>query len=195
MDVDAEHVEPEVERLGDNGPRLGGRQSELRAVVAGADRLVGVGVDAERDAHEHALHTRRGREPRLVGRVEDDRRPARRGRAEERLVLVVAVDDEPIAVEPRTEREGELSRRTRRRRRCPRRRSNRSRATFGNAFVPKNTRPSSPTAARSARAFARSVSSHSTTSGVPCSAASASAGEPADRERCAFESGGIGEQR
>ena len=73
VDMHAEHIEPEIERLGDHRPRLRGRQAELRAVVAGADRLVGVRVDAERDAHEHARDTRRRREPGLVGRVEDDR--------------------------------------------------------------------------------------------------------------------------
>ena len=55
VDVDAEHVETAVERVGDERPRLVGRQPELRAVVPRADRLVRVGVDAERDPDEHAL--------------------------------------------------------------------------------------------------------------------------------------------
>jgi hypothetical protein len=86
-----------------------GGKAELRAVVAGADRLVGVRVDAERDAHEHVRHPRGRPRARPRRRIEDDRRAARRGRAQERLVLVVAVDDEPLPVEPRPAREGELA--------------------------------------------------------------------------------------
>ena len=107
--MDAEHVEPEVERLRDDRSRLIRRQAELRAVVARADRLVGVGVDAERDADEHALDTRVGRKPRLVGSVEHDRRPARRRAVQERAVLVVSVDDQLLAVEPGRARERELA--------------------------------------------------------------------------------------
>ena len=47
-------MSPRIERIGDERARLVGREPELRAVVACPDRLVRVGVDAERDAHEHA---------------------------------------------------------------------------------------------------------------------------------------------
>ena len=50
-------------------------------------------------------------ELRLVRRVEHDRRADRRRRVEERLVLVVAVDDELVAVEPGRAGERELARR------------------------------------------------------------------------------------
>ena len=97
VDVDAEHVETALERVGDERPRQVGRQPELRAVVPGADRLVGVGVDAERDADEHALDAGLRRERGLVGRVEHDGGALGRRLAQERRVLVVPVDDELVA--------------------------------------------------------------------------------------------------
>ena len=109
MHVEPEHVEPARERVLDQQSRLRRREAELRAVVPRADRLVGVGVDAERDAHEHALDTGGGGDLRLVGRVEDDRRTLRGCLAEERLVLVVAVDDDLVAAEPGRARERELA--------------------------------------------------------------------------------------
>ena len=109
MDVDAEHVDASVQRVGHGGPRLLRREAELRSVMPGLDRLVGVRVDAERDANERPLDACRGGELRLVRRVEDDGR-AHRGRlGEECRVLVVPVDDEVVAGEPGRLGERELA--------------------------------------------------------------------------------------
>ena len=88
-----------------------GGKAELRPVMAGADRLVRVGVDAEGHAHEHAADTGRGGELGLVGRVEHDRRALGPRFGEERLVLVVAVDDDLVAPEAGCARERQLARR------------------------------------------------------------------------------------
>ncbi len=109
--VDSDHVQPEVERLRDRGPGLGRGKAELRAVVAGADRLVRVRVDTQRDADERPPDSRRRGEHRLVRRVEDDCGVERRRGDEERVVLVVAVDDEIDTVEAGPLRERELARR------------------------------------------------------------------------------------
>ena len=143
---------------------------------ARSDRLVGVRVDAERDADERPLHACRGGELRLVRRVEHDGCAERRRLGEEGRVLVVPVYDEVVAGEPCRLRECELAADATSAPTPSSRRSRRS-ATFGRAFVPKKTRPS-PTAARSARAWARSVASQRTTSGVPCSSASREAAIP-----------------
>ena len=111
VDMDAEHIEPEVERLRDDGTGLVGRQAELRAMMARPDRLVRVCVDAERDADEHLRHACLGGEPGLVRRVQDDRRTSGSGIREERRVLVVAVHDERASSEPRRRRKRELARR------------------------------------------------------------------------------------
>ena len=55
--VEPEHVEAVLERGLEEHDRLVGRQPELRAMVAGADRLVRVGVDAQRDSDERSAHT------------------------------------------------------------------------------------------------------------------------------------------
>ena len=68
--------------------------------MSGLDRLVGVRVDAERDADEGALDPGRRGELGLVRRVEHDRRADRGCLGEERGVLVVPVDDEVVAGEP-----------------------------------------------------------------------------------------------
>src|SRR5207244_12730758 len=73
MDVEPEHVEAALERVGDQAERLLGRQAELGAVMARDDRLVRVGVDAEGDAHEYLLDTGAGGANGLVRGVEDDR--------------------------------------------------------------------------------------------------------------------------
>ena len=109
VDVDAEHVEAPLERLRDDGTGLIGREPELRAVVPRADRLVRVGVDAERDPHERALDAGGRGEAGLVPRVEHDRCADLRRLRQEGLVLVVAVDDEVAAAEARGTRERELA--------------------------------------------------------------------------------------
>ena len=111
VDVETEHVEPALERIRDEGARLAGRKAELRAVVAGADRLVRIGVDAERDADEHPCDSGRGREGCFVGRVENDGGALASRLAQERLVLVVPVDDDLVARQPGGSRERELARR------------------------------------------------------------------------------------
>ena len=91
----AEHVEPAPSASASSVARLVRREPELRAVMPGADRLVRVGVDPERDPHERALDAGRRCQGRLVGRVEHDRRAvAARPRARNAVVLVVPVDDE-----------------------------------------------------------------------------------------------------
>ena len=109
VDMDAEHVEAPLERLRDDGTGLIGREPELRAVVPRADRLVRVGVDAERDPHERALDAGGRGEAGLVPRVEHDRCADLRRLRQEGLVLVVAVDDEVAATEARGTRERELA--------------------------------------------------------------------------------------
>ncbi len=56
MDVQAGDVEPESASSIDGAQRGIGRKAELRAVVTRPDRLVGIGLDAERDADEDARH-------------------------------------------------------------------------------------------------------------------------------------------
>jgi hypothetical protein len=109
--VDADHLEAELERLRHSRPRLVRRQPELRAVVARADRLVGVGVDAEGHPDERLPDTCRGCEPRLVRRVEHDGRAHVRSGCEEGGVLVVPVHDELAALQTGRGGERELPRR------------------------------------------------------------------------------------
>ena len=108
--VQPEHVQLPVERNGEELLRLLRREAELRSVVPRHDRLVGVRVDSERDPDERLLDAGGRRELRLVGRIEHDRSVLHRGLAQERCVLVVAVDDELAAREPGGSREGELTR-------------------------------------------------------------------------------------
>ena len=74
-----------------------------------ADRFVGVRVHAERDPDQHPLDTGGRGEARLVPRVEHDRRADLRRLPQERLVLVVAVDDEVAAREAGGTRERQLA--------------------------------------------------------------------------------------
>ena len=101
MDVDAEHVEPARERIGDERAGLLGWKAELRAVVPGADGLMGVGIDTEGDADENALDADARRELGFVGRVEHDWGALARSFGEERCILVVPVDDELCSGQPR----------------------------------------------------------------------------------------------
>ena len=138
--------------------RLRGRQPELRAVVPGADRLVRVGVDAERDAHEHAPHSRRPRRapPRRARRARRWRLPPRprRGNASSLLFPWTTISSPR---EPGRPCERELAEEATSAP-IPSERSTRSTATLANAFVPNATCP--PAAAVfSARARARRVSS------------------------------------
>jgi hypothetical protein len=71
---------------------------------------VRVGIDAEGHADERLRHAGGRRQRRLVGRIEHDGRADRRGVQEKRLVLVVPVDHELVALEPGGPREGELAR-------------------------------------------------------------------------------------
>src|SRR5437870_414205 len=91
--VEAEHVEPTLERVGDRLQSLLRGQAELRPVVPGDDRLVGVRVDSEGDADERLANAGDGGERGFVRRVEDHCRAYGGRGAEERLVLVVAVDE------------------------------------------------------------------------------------------------------
>ena len=65
-----------------------------------------------RDAHEHAPHAGRRRPLRLVERVEHDEAHVGLGRGPQLLVaLVVAVHDDPLALDPGAAGEGELAER------------------------------------------------------------------------------------
>ena len=77
--------------------------------MPGADRLVRIGVDAQRDAHEDPLDARRSRERGFVGRVEDDGRAFGGRVAEERLALVVPVHDDLVSAVAGRPRERELT--------------------------------------------------------------------------------------
>ena len=92
-------------------------------------------LDARRQADEDAPHSRGGRRLRLARRVEDDERARLRGRPQLLLRLVVAVEDEPLARDPRRPRKRELAER-RDVGAAPSSASSRSSATFANAFVP-----------------------------------------------------------
>ena len=186
VDVNAEHVEPTLERVGDERARLVGRQPELRAVVPGADRLVGVGVDAERDAHEHALDAGAGCQLGLVR--------ARRARRAPPPAPPGGGTRCPCCSRGRRARHPSGRRRARTRARPPRRRPRRCppRAAGGagrRSGTPsrRRRRDRRPRAARSARARARIVSSQRTTSGVPYSAARSDAVEPAEREHACVD--------
>ena len=109
VDVEAEDVEAAGERIRDGDASLRRRQAELRAVMPRHDRLVRVGVDAQRDADEDASNTRSCSEAGLVGRVEHDRRVLVGGVAEQRVVLVVPVHDDLGSGEPGAARERELA--------------------------------------------------------------------------------------
>jgi hypothetical protein len=75
------------------------------------DRAVRHGLDARRQTNEHAPHARSGRCFGLARRVEDDERAGLRGRPQLLLRLVVAVEHEPLAGDPRRPRERELAER------------------------------------------------------------------------------------
>ena len=111
VDVESEDVEAAGERIRDGDACLRRRQAELRAVMPRHDRLVRVGIDAQRDADEDASNTRSCSECGLVGRVEHDWRVFFCGVAEQRVVLVVPVHHDLGSGEPGAARERELARR------------------------------------------------------------------------------------
>ena len=158
VDVEPEHVEAARERILDQRPRLRGRKAELRAVMPGPDRLVRVGVDAERDAHEARAARRQRRQalPRPVHRARPSRprRPASARKASS-LLLPWTTISSPRNPAARAKASSPVEATSTPR---PSSRRSRSTATFGNAFVPKATWPPA-TAARRDRARARSVAS------------------------------------
>jgi hypothetical protein len=104
VDVYAFDLQPGRACRRDREERLVGIETELRAAMPGPDRLVGLGVDAGRDADEHAADARLGCARRLVERVDRDERAAI-GRSTQLLVrLVVPMDDETVALDPRPPR-------------------------------------------------------------------------------------------
>ena len=76
MHVEALGLGRAAERL----ERVVGREPELRAVVAGADRLVRVGLDPGRDADQRPRDAGRAGPLDLLERVDDDERAGLRGR-------------------------------------------------------------------------------------------------------------------
>ena len=134
VDVEALRVQAELAAARERRGRLLRRQPELRAAVAGGDRPVRVGVDARRDAHEHAAHAGGGRALGVVGSVEHDE-AAGLGRRGELLVrLVVAVQHDRVAADAGAARERELAER-RGLAPSPSSANTRSTATLGNAFT------------------------------------------------------------
>ena len=129
-------VDVEAGERAADAERLLGRHPELRADVAGADRLVRLSFDPGRDTREHPFDAGGARPFELLDRIEDHVRRARLRRGAQLLVrLVVAVDDEPLGGTPaasanRSSPSVDTS--------APIPSSARSRmtATFGNAFVP-----------------------------------------------------------
>src|SRR5919108_3173329 len=94
MHVESENLDTTLERLLDHSLRLRRWQPELRAVMPGDDGLVCVRVDPQGHTYEHIANARGGGERHLVRRVEDDGRALGGGQLQERVVLVVAVDDQ-----------------------------------------------------------------------------------------------------
>ena len=76
--------------------------------MAGADRLVGLGLDAGRHAHEGPPDSRRRSPLGLVERVEHDERTNLGSGAQLLVRLVVAVEEDLPALDPSRSREGEL---------------------------------------------------------------------------------------
>jgi hypothetical protein len=109
-------------------------EPELGAAVAGADRLVRLGLDpgVTRTSTRRTPAAARAR----ARRARRGRRARRRGRRAQLLVrLVVPVHEQALAVDPGPLRERELAER-RDVRAEPSSASRRISATFGNAFVP-----------------------------------------------------------
>ena len=79
--------------------------------MAGGDRPVRVGVDARRDAHEHATHAGGGRALGVVGSVEHDEAAGLRRRGELLVRLVVAVQHDLLAADAGAPRVRELAER------------------------------------------------------------------------------------
>ena len=127
-------MEPQRPRALDQLERLLGREPELRAVLARADRLVRLASTPSVSRTSAADTGRRGALG-LLESVEHDQRARRAGFRELRVVLVVAVDDERVAADPCLPREAELAER-RDVGAEPSSASSRITETFGNAFVP-----------------------------------------------------------
>jgi hypothetical protein len=108
--VQARHVEAGVAGAADRLERGVLRQPELRAVVRRPDRLVRVGLDPGRDAHEHPSHSGRGCALDLLQRVEyDESGTCLRGGSQLVVALVVAVHHDPLGRDAGPERELELA--------------------------------------------------------------------------------------
>ena len=137
VDVDPEDVDAEPERVGDRLLRLRGRKAELRAVVAGHDRLVRVRVDAEGHPDETPLDACGCRELRLVRSVEDHRSALGRGsrRNSSSLLFPCTTSSAPVSPAARANASSPAVATSAPTPSSWRRRSS---ATFGNAFVPKN---------------------------------------------------------
>ena len=111
VDVHAGDVEVERQRVADDAESRVGREPELRSVVAGPDRLVRVGLDAEGHADEDAPDARRDGSPGLSFPVEDDGRACIGRRAQLLVRLRVSVHDELLAAEAGRSCERELAER------------------------------------------------------------------------------------
>src|SRR6266516_6770740 len=107
MRVQSHRVESRLARPRDRVQRLFGRQTELRAVVSGLDRVVRLGVDPGRYADERTLDTGCGRALDLVQGVEDDEAGVRRS-VELLVALVVPVHDDPFGLDVGALRDLEL---------------------------------------------------------------------------------------
>ena len=107
MDVQPLGVGREAKRL----ERIGGRQPELRAVVARPDLLVRVGLDARGDTDQRPADARPARTFDLLERVEHHERPDGGSRPQLVVRLVVPVDDEALAADAGGQGEAQLAER------------------------------------------------------------------------------------
>ena len=111
VDVQALDVEPCRKRGAHRLDRVVLVEPELGAAMAGADLLVRLGLDSRRDADQDAAYARVGRAHGLVERVQDDERSCLGRRAQLLVRLVVPVHEQPVALDPGTAGERELTQR------------------------------------------------------------------------------------
>ena len=123
-----------------------GREAELRAVVAGADRLVRVGLDPGRDADQRARDAGGAGAVDLLERVDHDERAGRRGRGELLVATCCCRGRRARRRRSRPPARSGARRASRRRRRSPPRR--------GAASAPRSGTPSSRRRRRVRRGFA-----------------------------------------
>ena len=107
--VEPGDVEPRGERVSDRRERVVGDEPELRFRMGGPDRTVRLRVDARSDADEHGSNACRFRPRNLVERIDDHDCPGLGRRLELFVGLVVAMEQDPLALHACAQRELELT--------------------------------------------------------------------------------------